>query len=543
MNSIKKKLLILPLALLLSGCTITKPSARDDTKENPTTSDSATSTTLPETSNTSKNSSSSNTTSQDISSGDDVLMADSLYDEFFAETSKVDLTLKFKDLQTIKDVSEYGKDANSKYADIYFPADLEVNMNGKEFIYHDVGVRTKGNVFSRFELFENGKYKDGSRIHFKLKFDEFFDNKDFYKGNLSRYLKDWTGKEAEVKLRDGRAMCGFKKLDLKFNKDNDPTFLRNAYANMLLREYGVMASNVNLTKLTVKYGESTLFSDIYQAVEVINKQFLKRRLTKNGAKGDLYKLGWVGNSGADLCANGAIKKDNSGNYIADYKIGVEDKQTDKYYIYDLKTNETSSDHSSLVNLIRVLDETSAVSTYKEDLESVLDLEAFGVQQALSYVIGSPDDLRNNYNNTYLYFNPDNGKAYFLPVDFDHSLGSKDFQGTNWPTSTKLQGYQSNRGYLYQPLYWKTILVTDNQNEGNAYASKWPSSEISKKAYKDTLLSIKDSKYLTKEYFLEYVNKFPYNIGTNTVGAEFFDIEQYFNNIKTQISSDTRLASY
>ena len=42
--------------------------------------------------------------------------------------------------------------------------------------------------------------------------------------------------------------------------------------------------------------------------------------------------------------------------------------------------------------------------------------------AASYLIGNPDDLRNNYNNHYLYFDRNSGKAIIIPFDNDRCLG-------------------------------------------------------------------------------------------------------------------------
>ena len=41
---------------------------------------------------------------------------------------------------------------------------------------------------------------------------------------------------------------------------------------------------------------------------------------------------------------------------------------------------------------------------------------------MSYFLGNPDDLRNNYNNFYLYFVPSTGQALFIPYDYDRCLG-------------------------------------------------------------------------------------------------------------------------
>jgi hypothetical protein len=49
------------------------------------------------------------------------------------------------------------------------------------------------------------------------------------------------------------------------------------------------------------------------------------------------------------------------------------------------------------------------------------MDSFLAYAAVSYFLGNPDDLRNNYNNFYLYLKP-NGKAVIIPYDLDRCLG-------------------------------------------------------------------------------------------------------------------------
>ena len=84
----------------------------------------------------------------------------------------------------------------------------------------------------------------------------------------------------------------------------------------------------------------------------------------------------------------------------------------------MKTNEKSSNHASLVNFLNVINS----KTDRASIESVVDLDYFANFLAASYFAGDPDDIRNNYNNHYVYFRSDNGKAVFIPYDNDRTLG-------------------------------------------------------------------------------------------------------------------------
>ena len=69
-----------------------------------------------------------------------------------------------------------------------------------------------------------------------------------------------------------------------------------------------------------------------------------------------------------------------------------------------------------------------LSEFKSTFDSIVDADAFIKFAAMSWVIGNPDDLRNNYNNYYMYFNSSNDKAIFIPYDYDRCFGiMKDWE--------------------------------------------------------------------------------------------------------------------
>ena len=127
---------------------------------------------------------------------------------------------------------------------------------------------------------------------------------------------------------------------------------------------------------------------------------------------------------ADFTRSDAIDKD-TGNRIAYGKIGVEDSWNNYHPIYDLKTNEDNgenSDFSKMTNFIQVLWNNIYGTKDASSLESVLDVQEFLSFSAVSYLLGNFDDQRYNYNNFYLYFRPSDGKAMFIPYDWDWCLG-------------------------------------------------------------------------------------------------------------------------
>jgi hypothetical protein len=144
---------------------------------------------------------------------------------------------------------------------------------------------------------------------------------------------------------------------------------------------------------------------VFTINEPVDKVFLSKRLPENALGGDLYKCGWAGNQNA--------------SFLSTDSIGIEDEDAREFYAYDLKTNKKISAHESLVNLIGSL---NSATVTKEDFGRLIDTGTFLPFAAVSYLLGNPDDMRNNYNNFYLYFRADNGKAVFIPYDYDRCLG-------------------------------------------------------------------------------------------------------------------------
>jgi hypothetical protein len=125
-----------------------------------------------------------------------------------------------------------------------------------------------------------------------------------------------------------------------------------------------------------------------------------------------------------------------------------------------------------MTLVKTLATLNQLPTPEERLASlnrIVDMDAFLMYVAVSYLTGNPDDMRNNMNNTYIYFDSVTNKAYFIPYDLDWSLGlTWDSEITESmykksPLSTRNSYNQTIRN----PLYWYTIL-TGQQNEATLY---------------------------------------------------------------------------
>ena len=275
---------------------------------------------------------------------------------------------------------------------IYRKADVTITIGSSSYKIEEVGIRLKGNMSLVPVYDENGNL---NLTHYKLSFNETFDDKTQYGSDA----KVWSSKD-ERKARKNRRFATLKKLDVKWNFLYDDTYIREYYATKLFRESNVLVQRINLGQLTFNGNNYGVFK-LYEPVDEI---FLEKNLPSSALGGDLYKCGWTHNP--------CNYKKNEVSY------GVEDKSTGKKYNYNLKTNEKTSNHAALKNLLDVLNSNPT----KEQFSAVVDTDYLARFLAASWFAGDPDDMRNNYNNHYVYFRKDNGKAIFIVYDNDRTLG-------------------------------------------------------------------------------------------------------------------------
>ena len=415
---------------------------------------------------------------------------DKVFEELFKYGNKISIELDFTN-QSILKLQEYGKrfgnNDNFVRNEMYHPCTMKLDINGKEATYYEVGARMRGNT-SRNDHFinENGYFNEGENFHFKLNFGQTFDNEE----DNDYYINPWTNEDKRDE-RDDRKLGKMKKIDFKWNRNYDNTFTKELYVLDSFREEGVLAQHGNLVDVTIKT-ENDSRRMIYQMLESVDKQLLKKADSSDN-KGDLYKCVYQ-NSPADLTSI-----DN---------LGVED--TGFRPTYGLKTNESESDMSvfkTFIDNVKLtykkngsLEEGDQYTgeMYYENIKNYLDVDNFLRYSALCWVFGLPDDLRNNANNYYIYFNKNN-KALFLPYDNDRCLGIYQ----DWPINLKDQAYDDPYGRGYNefnkcPLILR--LVTGGSN--NTYTV----CEETKEIYHQYCIQYAN-KYLDVSKFEEFTNAF------------------------------------
>jgi len=362
-----------------------------------------------------------------------------LFYEFFDPNNHIflDLQISNSELKKIqKDYENYS--SRGSKSPIYRMADLRIVItkpDGTDLDYfiEQVGVRMKGNT-SRTNFWDanSGMY---NLVHFKISFQETFDDEAYYGSDALV----WTDDAARDARKD-RTFATLEKIDMRWNKNDDPTYIREIYAYDIYRQHGVLAPHTNLASVDIGNDHA----GVWVFYEPIDKIFLEKNLSPEALGGDLYKLGWTSEPASFTTFN---------------YYGVEDEDAGKFYVYDLKTNKKKSDHSSLRNLINTINSSSC---NKESFASVVDVDNFLLFAAVSYMIGNPDDLRNNYNNCYIYFRADNGKMMIIPYDMDRGLGvNKDWNpsGNHMTTDSPFNDTAIGNGNSRQknPLFTKGIL--------------------------------------------------------------------------------------
>lgn len=356
-----------------------------------------------------------------------------IYAQLFDLNNKVqvDIDMPPAELQKLHDDYTRYKDMGSK-SPIYRMGTLMITITTGEgsttYRIEEVGVRMKGNT-SRTSFYDsqNGIY---NHIHYKLDFQETFDDEEYYGTDA----KVWDSKD-QRKVRKNRTFALMEKLELRWNKCGDSTYLKESYSYELYRSEGVLAPMVSLCSLDW----SGVHMGVYTINEPVDELFLEKRLPEAELGGDLYKCGWT-NEGCTFTSTNSI--------------GIEDEDKGEFYCFDLKTNKKTSDHSTLKNFIH---ELNSGSLTKERFAEMVDVDQFLRYAAVSYFLGNPDDLRNNYNNCYIYFTKTSGKLIVIPYDMDRCLGIvHEFNPTGngvtrddpFSADTAAAGGQRNPLYLY-----------------------------------------------------------------------------------------------
>jgi spore coat protein H len=232
-----------------------------------------------------------------------------------------------------------------------------------------VGVRYKGN-----SSLTSGWRSGTLKLPLKLDFDEF---------------------EDEYPAIEDQRFYGFKQLSLA-NGFSDPSFLRDAATFSILEEAGLPAAETAFYEVILDYGEGPVTLGLYTMIEVIDDTVVERYFGNDD--GNIYE---AEGSTASLAAStysqieASFQKENNRD---------EDDWSDIEALFDaLHSDQRSSDPAA----------------WRENLESVFDVDAFLEWLAISAVIRHWDAYGNMSHNYYLYHDPVTGQLSW--ISWDHNM--------------------------------------------------------------------------------------------------------------------------
>jgi len=287
-----------------------------------------------------------------------------------------------------------------------------VFFNGIE--WYNVGVRFKGNSSLR-STWQSGCMK----LAFRFDFDEFEDD------------------VPEIK---NQRFYGFQKIAFSNNYD-DQSFLHEKVAADIFRDAGVKAPYTAYYQIYVDYGDGPIYFGLYTATEIVEDAMLVDQFGSN--EGNCYK------------------PENEAATFAQGSFNTSD--------FDLKTNEDFPDYSdveSLYNIINSSLRTTNLEEWKNEIESVFDVDNFMHWLAVNTVIQNWDTYGVMNHNYYLYHNPYSDKLVWIPWDNNEALYegkretlsfSMDEVGNDWPLIRYLIDVPE-----YEDLYNGYLLKTINE---------------------------------------------------------------------------------
>ncbi len=374
---------------------------------------------------------------------------------FFHPTTKVMIDFQMSHDNLIL-MNEYGNRTadHDRYVNAAMRIDVTPhNSQVISYCYPVVGLRMKGNTSRTDFIEENGAFVNFMNLKVSFATDDPLDGRN-----------------------PNQQFLGMTRMDLKWNRNFDHTYVRQIFAHKLYAAYLPFAQEATLGGVRFLQSDvSEAFQDNYLGLftitEPMDRRFFARRLGETPeAGGNLYKVLYTATGAADMTKFNAVNSDGTNHFRTGNKIGIEDNAANYHPSYDLKTNTTVPNFTDIVNLIGELNASNDVNSvsYRQRVEAVIDIPSFLWMEAIAYFVGNPDDYRNNANNLYLYFLPSTGKAFPIPYDLDRGFGSNgDWDPTNdsfsqyGPSMTKATPFQEallkdwNQGRL-NPLHRLTL---------------------------------------------------------------------------------------
>ena len=341
------------------------------------------------------------------------------------------------------------KNENCVHAEKY-----EYTKDGQTWEIPNVGFRQRGNT-SRFcpQGVDNGRLQGQANADWSADYYTYAEqeNDDYRQVHFKVDFEEFLEGDEELKMAGCMKGVALKRMDHSWG--------REIFCYDLFHKFGIWtAPRASHTRVILNFIEDTTDNSIttvdygvYEMFEEVNKQSLKARAE---GEGETASNLWANNKGnlwkcsSDLTLDGLNQTG-----VEDIRIIFDDEGNpiDKVwngYKLDLKTNKeelTSAEaelHGFITELNALPTDTSneSIATIKAFYEEWFDMDFFLKTYAINILLGMDDDYWGNGNNFYLYFDTGKkgtGKLYFIPFDYDNTLGCSIKEG----------------GFLQNPLEW------------------------------------------------------------------------------------------
>lgn len=269
-------------------------------------------------------------------------------------------------------------------------ANMTFSKNGEVDVINKVGLRLRGNTSRRRPEGKAGEMHDA-------------DNPEWHHASFSVDINRFI---------TGQRYAGLKKINLKWFKD-DAMHVREIYCYDLFERFGVWTapqSSYCRLYLHIAGDESYTYFGVYELLEAVDTEFLSSRAQNFGdQEGFLWKANW-----------GANFRTADRN-----KMDIENVTLTENYepVYDLKNRplELEAARNQLSEFINSYNSKTG-DVFKEWVQTRMDVPLFLKTYAVNVICGMWDDYWNNQNNFYFYFNSE-GKFFFIPFDYDNTLGT------------------------------------------------------------------------------------------------------------------------
>ena len=324
----------------------------------------------------------------------------------------------------------------------------------------DLNPKNEKKVVSNFTFTTNGRTVQLDSIGLKLRGNTSRRRPEGASGQVhNAAAPNWHHSHFAIdfsKFKDAQRFLGLNKINLKWFKD-DPTYSREVYCYDLFRRFGCWnAPRSSYCKLTIEVeGDAApAYFGVYELLESVDEDFIAKNSAQWGAGvGFLWKGYNLGSNKADFY---------SVNSIGAEFVSLTPSLS-QYYAYDLKTRsaELPLAKNQLTEFIANLNMKTGTE-FQNWIVTQMDVDLFLKTYATSVVLGMWDDYWVNCNNFYFYFAP-NGKAYFIPYDYDNSLGTSAILSNSGTQNPLNWGPASQR-----PLVTKILAIPQYQTTYKNY---------------------------------------------------------------------------